>query len=252
MGIFSRLFGKSEEERLPPVDLSILKADMHSHLIPGIDDGSRSMDETIAILAKFESLGYQKVITTPHIMGDYFKNTPKTILGGLENVQSTAQQLGLKIEVEAAAEYYYDESLMDRLRRKERLLTFDDNRVLFEFSMMSKPDQIEQLLFEMLTQNYKPVLAHFERYGFFFGSVKQAEKWREKGIDIQLNLNSLTGHYGPQVRVQAERLVDSGAIDFVASDCHRIDHLMLMESNLHLPYFHKVLTLDLKNHQLVN
>ena len=136
--------------------------------------------------------------------------------------------------------------------RKERLLTFDDSRVLFEFSMMSKPDQIEQLLFEMLTQNYKPVLAHFERYGFFFGSVKQAEQWREKGIDIQLNLNSLTGHYGPQVREQAERLVDSGAIDFVASDCHRIDHLMLIERNLHLPYFHKVLALDLKNQQLVN
>ncbi|MFK7786509.1 MAG: tyrosine-protein phosphatase [Crocinitomicaceae bacterium] len=252
MGIFSRLFGSREEEKLPPVDLSILKTDMHSHLIPGVDDGSRSMDETIAMLAKFESMGYQKVITTPHIMGDYYKNTPETILGGLENVRTTAKQLGLNIQIEAAAEYYYDESLMDRLKRKEQLLTFDDNRLLFEFSMMSKPDQIEQLLFEMLTQNYKPVLAHFERYGFFFGSVDQAIEWREKGIDIQLNLNSLTGHYGPQVKEQAERLVDAGAIDFVASDCHRIEHLMLMEKNLHLPYFHKVLELDLKNDLLVD
>lgn len=251
MGIFSRLFGNREEEKLPPIDLSKLKADMHSHLIPGIDDGSRSMDETIAMLAKFESLGYQKVITTPHIMGDFYKNTPETILGGLENVRSTAKQLGLKIEVEAAAEYYFDESLMGRLKRKEKLLTFGDNQVLFEFSMMSKPDQIEQLFFELLTQNYKPVLAHFERYVYFFGSVEKAIEWREKGIEIQLNINSLTGHYGSEVKKQAERLVDSGAIDFIASDCHRMDHLMIIERHLHLPYFHKAMELELKNAQLI-
>jgi len=250
MGIFSRLFGRRRGKKLPPVDLSVLKVDMHSHLIPGIDDGSRSMDESIALLAKFESLGYQKVITTPHIMSDYYKNTPEIILGGLREVQEIAKQLGLKIQIEAAAEYYFDETLLDRLKRKEKLLTFAGNRVLFEFSMMSKPDQIEQLLFEMLTQNYIPVLAHFERYTFFFGSVDQAVKWREKGVEIQMNLNSLTGHYGPQIKRQAERLVDAGAVDFVASDCHRMDHLLLMENSLHFPYFHKTLDLDLKNELL--
>lgn len=250
MSVFSRFFGRRRGKQLPPVDLSALKVDMHSHLIPGIDDGSRSMDETIAMLAKFESLGYQKVITTPHIMSDYYKNTPEIILGGLKEVQETAQQIGLKIQIEAAAEYYFDETLLERLKRKEKLLTFDDNRVLFEFSMMTKPSQIEELLFEMLTQNYKPVLAHFERYSFFFGSVEQAEKWREKGIDIQMNLNSLTGHYGPHVKQQAERLVDAKAIDFVATDCHRMDHLLLLENSLHFPYFHKVMELELKNTQL--
>lgn len=251
MGVFDRMFGRNREEILPPMSLSAFQCDMHSHLIPGIDDGSRSMDESIAMLAKFESLGYTKVITTPHIMGDFYKNTPEIILSGLEDVRAMATQLGLKIEVEAAAEYYFDESLMDRLKRKEKLLTFGKNHVLFEFSMMSKPDQIETLFFEMLTQNYKPILAHFERYTFFFGSVEKAIEWREKGIQIQLNLNSLTGHYGPKVREQAERLVDAGAIDFVASDCHRMDHLMIMEKHLHLPYFHKVAALDLKNKDLV-
>ena len=250
MGIFDRFFGRNREVVLSPVDLSVLRVDMHSHLIPGIDDGSSSMDESIAMLAKFESMGYQKVITTPHIMGDFFKNTPEIILGGLENVRSTAKQLGLKIEIEAAAEYYFDESLMDRLKRKERLLTFGDNYVLFEFSMMTRPDQIDELLFELLTQNYKPILAHFERYTFFFGSVEKAIEWRKMGIEIQLNLNSLAGHYGPMVKEQAERLVDSGAVDFVASDCHRMDHLMIMERNLYLPYFHKVMALDLKNSSL--
>ena len=251
MGFFDKLFGKKEEvPQLPPFDLSHFVNDMHSHLIPGIDDGSRSMDESIAMLAKFESLGFKKVVTTPHIMGDYYKNTPEIILRGLEDVRSTAKQLGLSIEMEAAAEYYFDESLMNRLKNKEKLLTFSDNYLLFEFSMMEKPDQIDQLIFEMVTQGYKPVLAHFERYGFLFGSIEMAQKWREKGVYIQMNLNSLTGHYGPQVREQAEKLVDSGELDFIGSDCHRIEHLMLLEKNLSLPYIHKLADLDLKNQSL--
>ncbi len=252
MGFFDRLIGKKQEANLPPIDLSSFTCDMHSHLIPGIDDGSRSMDESIAMLAKFESLGYSKVITTPHIMSDFYRNTPEIILGGLENVRTTARQLGLKIEIEAAAEYYYDESLMNKLKAKESLLTFGDNYLLFEFSMMSKPDQTEDLFFQMLTQNYKPVLAHFERYTFLFGSVEKAIEWREKGINIQLNFNSLTGHYGPAVKEQAERLVDAGAIDFVATDCHRMDHLMILEKNLRLPYFHKLMQLPLKNATLTS
>ncbi|MFT5779287.1 MAG: protein-tyrosine phosphatase [Crocinitomicaceae bacterium] len=251
MGLFDKLRGKKKEEILPPIDLSIFGADMHSHLIPGIDDGSKSMDESIAMIAKFQSLGYKKLITTPHIMGDFYKNTPEIILGGLEQVKSTAKQLGLSIELEAAAEYYFDESLVHRLKTKEKLLTFGDNHVLFEFSMLSKPDQIENLLFELLTLGYKPVLAHFERYTFYFGSVDQAHKWRENGIDIQVNLNSLSGHYGSDVRKQVERLIDEKAVDFASSDCHRIDHLMILERNLGLPYMHKLVELDLKNNSLL-
>jgi tyrosine-protein phosphatase YwqE len=242
---------KKKQPNLPPFDLSVFEVDMHSHLIPGIDDGSKNMDETIALLAKFESFGYKKVITTPHIMSDYFQNTPEIILKGLDEVRKTAAKLNLNIEIEAAAEYYFDESLMQKLQNKEQLLTFGDNHVLFEFSFHTKPGQIDHLFFEFLTQGYKPVLAHFERYGFMFGSIDQAKEWREKGIRIQMNLNSLTGHYGPEVRRQAELLVDAGCIDFVGTDCHRMDHLMLLESNLSQPYLHKLGDLDLENSSLL-
>lgn len=205
---------------------------MHSHLIPGIDDGSKSMDETIGMLTKFENLGFKKVITTPHIMSDYFRNTPEIILGGMEKVQAELKRINLNIEFEAAAEYYYDETLMEKLKNKEKLLTFGDNYLLFEFSFHSEPSQIDNLIFEMITQNYKPVLAHFERYVFLHGSIDKATEWREKGVNIQLNYNSLTGHYGPEVLKQARKLVDSGQIDFVATDCHRIEHLMTLEDNL--------------------
>lgn len=251
MGIFDKIFKGKKEVELPPFDLSILGADMHSHLIPGIDDGSKSMDQSVAMLAKFESLGYKKVITTPHIMGDFFKNTPEIILGGLEKVKDICSQLGLSLEIEAAAEYYFDDSLMARLKNKERLLTFGDNYVLFEFSMHSKPERIDELLFELLTQNYRPVLAHFERYPYYHESLEQARVWREKGILIQMNFNSLVGHYGPEIKRQAEKMIDEKQIDFVASDCHRIEHLMILERNLTKPYFHKLGELELLNRQLL-
>lgn len=249
MGLFGSIFSKKEAHKTP-IDLSVFKVDMHSHLIPGIDDGSKSMDETIAMLAKFESLGFKKIITTPHIMSDYYRNTPEIILGGLGNVQAELKRLNLNIEFEAAAEYYYDETLMEKLKNKEKLLTFGDNYLLFEFSFHAEPSQIDALIFEMVTQNYKPVLAHFERYVFLHGSIDKATEWRSKGVNIQLNYNSLSGHYGPEVLKQARKLVDSGEIDFVATDCHRIDHLMVLEQNLSDPYFHKLSTLQLKNASL--
>jgi len=250
MGLFGSIFSRKAAIQ-NPFDLSLLKVDMHSHLIPGIDDGSKSMDETIALLAKFQSLGFKKVITTPHIMSDYFRNTPEIILGGMEKVRAELKRINLNIEFEAAAEYYYDETLMKKLKNKEQLLTFGDNYLLFEFSFHSEPSQIDALIFEMITQNYKPVLAHFERYVFLHGSIDKATEWRRKGVNIQLNYNSLTGHYGPEVLKQARMLVDSGQIDFVATDCHRIEHLMTLEENLSGTYFHKLGELNLKNSSLI-
>lgn len=251
MGLLGKILGKKTEDVLPPMDFGSFKVDMHSHLIPGIDDGSKSMDESIAMLAKFESLGYKKVITTPHIMSDYFRNTPEIILSGLEDVRNEVSKLNLNIEIDAAAEYYFDESLMERLNKKEKLLTFGDNYVLFEFSFHSEPNHIDKLIFELLTQGYKPVLAHFERYAFLFDSnMEKAIEWREAGVNIQMNFNSLSGHYGPEVLKQAKALVDEKLIDFVASDCHRMEHLMTMEENRVRPYFHKLLDLNVKNSTL--
>lgn len=249
MSLFSKIF-KKEEPKLDKLDLTSFQVDIHSHLIPGIDDGAQTMDESIAMLAKFESLGYRKVITTPHIMSDYFKNSPETILPGLERLRETKEKLNLKIEVEAAAEYYYDETLLAKLQKKEKLLTFGDNYVLFEFSFHSEPPEPEKLFFELLTQGYKPVVAHFERYLFLKNNIDSVYKWREEGVNIQLNLNSLTGHYGPQIKKQGEQLIDAQQIDFVGTDCHRIDHLLLLEENLRLPYIHKLVELPLKNMSL--
>ncbi len=248
MGFLSRLFGNGEKEL--PFDLSLLQVDMHSHLIPGIDDGSRAMDETIALLAKFEQLGYKKIITTPHILHEVYPNTEETIENILQEVLAQKQQAGLTIELAAAAEYYFDETVLSKAREK-KLLCIGKEYVLVEFSFHTAPDAFEFSFFEMQTLGYKPILAHFERYPYFFGNMDKAVELRDKGINIQLNLNSLTGHYGFEVKKQAERLIDSGNVDFVGTDCHRMQHLLLLEENLKKSYFHKLGSLKLKNNSLL-
>ncbi len=247
MGFFSRLFGNGEKEY--PFDLSVLQVDMHSHLIPGIDDGSRSMDESIAMLAKFEQLGYRKVITTPHILHEIYPNTEEKITQGWQELVQFKNEVGLAIEVEVAAEYYFDETVIQKAR-ENKLLSIGEQFVLVEFSFHTEPDAFEKSFFEMLTLGYKPVLAHFERYPYFFGNPEKAGELRQKGVNIQLNLNSLSGHYGLETKKQAERLIDAGNVDFVATDCHRMQHLMLLEKNLNKSYFHKLGSLKLKNNLL--
>lgn len=243
MGIFN-FFKK--KEILPPFDLSKIGVDIHSHLIPGIDDGAQSMDHSIAMLSKFQELGYSKVITTPHIMTDSFPNTRESILGGLEKVREEIKKVGLTIQIDAAAEYYFDETFMKKIKEKD-LLTFGGNHVLVEFGFHNQPQYADEMFFELLSNGYKPVVAHFERYLYYIGSLDQALKWREKGVNIQLNINSLTGHYGPDIKKQAERMIDEVCFDFVGTDCHRIEHLMLLEENLHLPHMHKLGKYLLKN-----
>lgn len=235
------------KESLDPFDLSNIGVDMHSHLIPGIDDGAKTLEQSLVMLAKFESLGYRKVITTPHVMGDVYRNSPEIILSGLQVVKEKAKEIGLRIEMEAAAEYYFDDALVEKLKKNEKLLTFGSNCVLFEYSFHAKPDRTEELLFELKSKGYQPVLAHFERYLYFLKSPEIANELREQGVWIQVNLNSLNGHYGPEIKKQAELLVDNKWLDLVGSDCHRIEHLMILESNLRNPYYHKLLEIELKN-----
>ena len=237
MGLFKKIFGA--QAKLPATDLSTVKTDMHSHLIPGIDDGSKSMEETLALLRKFAELGYKKVITTPHVMSDFYKNTPEIILGGLEKVREAIQKENLQIEIEAAAEYYLDFKL-DELIKKKELLTFGDNHVLFELSFNDEPPRVKDTVFNMVTEGYKPILAHVERYPFYFNQWEKIDDFRERGVLLQLNINSLSGHYGPVVKKTAEQLINRGWIDVIGSDCHHMGHLQMLEGLRDNPYLCKV------------
>lgn len=231
------------------IDLSELVTDVHSHLIPGIDDGAQTLDHSIGMLLKFQELGYKKVITTPHILSDLYPNTPETILNGYNIVKKELERINLNIEFQTAAEYFYDDHLMAQIESNQ-VMKFNQNYVLFEFSFNTEPLHVDELIFKIQSKGLTPVLAHYERYSFCLNNMKMAEELREKGCLIQMNLNSLTGHYGPAVKKTAERLIKNKLVNLAGTDCHRIEHLHLLERNLEKAYFHKLLDLDVLNRKL--
>ena len=226
MGIFSNIFRKSSNNE--PVDLGILNCDLHSHFIPGIDDGARTMKDTLDMLKAVEDMGYKKVITTPHVMSDFFRNTTAIITTGLEQVRTAAKAEGIQLEIDAAAEYYFDYDLEGKVQN-ERLLTFGLDYLLFEVSYMNAPDNLDAFIFQLQTNGYKPVLAHPERYPFWFTkNLEHFEKLKDKGVLFQLNINALTGHYSPATKKVAEQMIDKGWYEFLGSDCHHMGHIELM------------------------
>jgi tyrosine-protein phosphatase YwqE len=226
MSIFSNIFRKSSNNE--PVDLGILNCDVHSHFIPGIDDGARTMKDTLDLLKGIEDMGYKKVITTPHVMSDFFRNTTAIITTGLEQVRTAAKAEGIQLEIDAAAEYYFDYDLEQKIRG-ERLLTFGLDYLLFEVSYMNAPDNLDAFIFELQTSGYRPVLAHPERYPFWFTkNLEHFEKLKDKGVLFQLNINALTGHYSPSTKKVAEQMIDKGWYEFIGSDCHHMGHIELM------------------------
>ena len=210
-------FKKPQEKKRGPV----LKVDLHSHFIPAIDDGSQSMEESLSLLKGMEALGYEKVITTPHIMIDVYRNTPQIIKEGLVSLRKAAKAEGIKLNIETAAEYYLDEGFYDHLHSDE-VMSIKGKYLLFETSYVSKPLQIEEMIFEISAAGYTPLMAHPERYRYVSDPLKEYGRWKELGVLFQLDLNSLGGHYGKDAKKKAEILSNNGMIDFLGSDVHHL------------------------------
>ena len=239
MGLLSRIFSK-KELTIEPVDLRPLRNDIHSHLIPGIDDGSPDMETTIMLLKKFIDLGYKKVITTPHIMSDYYRNTPEIILSGLDKVKAEIIKNKLDIEIEAAAEYNLEPEFEDLLE-KNNLLTFGtDKYLLFELSFFDEPPRLNDVIWKMREKGLSPVLAHVERYGYWHKDYDKIEEMINRGVKLQVNIGSIIGAYGPEVKKVAEKLIEDKVINFIGSDCHHEQHLEMINHASRLPIFHSL------------
>lgn len=241
MGFLQDLFGKRQPP-LPPADLSVLRCDVHSHFIPGIDDGAPTLEASVELIRAMHDLGYTKVITTPHSMADGYRNPSEVILGGLEKVRRALEEQQVPVEIDAAAEYYLDHELEQKVTKRE-VLTFGRNKdlVLFELPFIAAPAILFNVVFAMQTQDYRPVLAHPERYAFWYGDMGPLERLKERGVLFQLNTVALMGAYGPAARKMAEKLVDLGWYELVGSDCHSMDHVEAIKATLTEPYLHKLI-----------
>ncbi|MFA5502584.1 MAG: CpsB/CapC family capsule biosynthesis tyrosine phosphatase [Sulfurovaceae bacterium] len=200
----------------------LTRTDFHSHLIPGIDDGAKDMAHSLQLIKELSSLGYRKLITTPHIKNGQFDNTVAIIRQGLDELKNELAKNNIDMPIVAAAEYYYDETFLQAI--KDDNLLHIGRHVLFEFSYAIPPTNIEEVVYELKARNYIPVLAHPERYLYFHSKLDRYEYLKTLGIHFQINLNSLVGYYSKPVENVAKYLSQKGLVDFVGSDTHHFKH----------------------------
>ena len=235
-GRFNKIFGNE----VKAASLAGLHTDIHSHLIPGIDDGATDLEDSIQLIEGLAQLGYKKLITTPHIMSDFYRNTPEIIRSGLDVVRNELAKRNIQIEIEAAAEYYCDSDFERHLNSRE-LLTLDGKHILIEISYLNPTDNFDTVVFKLQSMGYVPVLAHPERYPYWYHSFDKYVELRDKGVVLQLNLASVTGHYGSGPKRIAERLIDNNLIGLLGTDIHKLKHLEVFDKALKEPMLHRLL-----------
>jgi tyrosine-protein phosphatase YwqE len=183
------------------------------------------METTIALIKGLEALGYKKLITTPHIYWDMYRNEAPDILQKAEAVTKELQARGIAVELTAAAEYFLDDHFSRLLKEETPLLTISDNKVLVEFSFASEPFDLQQHLFNLQIKGYKPVIAHPERYTYLHSSKEKYHDFYDQGCLLQLNLLSLSGYYGKQVQDMAKYLLKNKMVQLLGTDLHHFRHL---------------------------
>ena len=208
----------------------MLHADMHSHLLPCIDDGAPDVSTSVYLIRGMIELGYQKLITTPHIYPDLYPNNRDTILNAHKLLTEQLRQENIGIDIKPAAEYFIDEMFSARLEKGEELLTIKDNMVLIEISFVSPPRELNHVIFDMVTGGYQPIIAHPERYNYYHHQKDTYEQFKHQGCLLQVNMLSLLGYYGKQVQDTAIYLAKNGMIDFVGTDLHHGRHLAELQT----------------------
>lgn len=231
--------------------LSSLKVDIHSHLIPGIDDGCKTMDESIALITALKEAGIKKIITTPHVAKEFYPNSPDIIMEGLMNLREELDNRGIDIQIEGAAEYYMDQYFLDMLKNDEPILTFGDKFLLFETPFINKPPFFDEVIFEMNSKGLKPVFAHPERYQYLFEDKNLLYSLKERNVKLQVNAGSFIGYYTPAIKKMALWMLKNDLIDFLGSDIHNGKHLNAFIKFRDSKDYQKLLKLKILNDQLL-
>lgn len=212
-------------------DLTVDFVDIHSHVLFGIDDGAKVIEDSSSLMQSFVDLGFKRATTTPHTYPGVWENSYEDITSKLKEVQELLPELTSKLDLKVATEYLMDDQFVQRFQ-SEKLLTLKDNYVLVEMSYINAPIQLYEIIFELQVAGYKPVLAHPERYLFYHHNFNEYHKLKNSGCLFQINLLSTMGFYGENISKAADQLLAAGLIDFAGSDVHNRTHIRCFESVL--------------------
>ncbi len=205
--------------------------DIHSHLLPAIDDGSKDMANTLQLINELKLFGFTDFITTPHVMGQVWENSKASIEENFTKTKASLKTNGIENSFNVAAEYMLDTNF-SKLFQEEKLLTLKDNYILVEMSYLNAPIYLYEMLFDLQVAGYKPILAHPERYNFYHQNTDEYKKLKQAGCLFQLNLLSTVGYYGSKIATAADFLLKNNLIDFVGSDVHHMKHISFFNKKI--------------------
>ncbi|MEZ4905499.1 MAG: CpsB/CapC family capsule biosynthesis tyrosine phosphatase [Spirosomataceae bacterium] len=235
----------SATKRFPPFSV-----DVHAHILPSLDNGPETLDESISLLHEMSKYGIRKIIATPHIMGDYYKNSIETIRNAQEILALEITRRCIPIELEVAAEYYLDVSFLSILETNQPILSIADTYLLLETSIIGKPSFLEEAIDLIQQRNLIPILTHPERYHYLQQDFDQVRYLHHKGILFQVNLGSWNSPH-LATRTLSERLINEGLVAFVGSNVHNLREWSLAREALRSKTFAQLVEKGLFNQRLL-
>lgn len=231
-------------------DVSWIGTDIHSHILPGIDDGIADADTALEYVRFMHSLGYRRLIFTPHIYSEFFPNTPEIISTVFQRLKNMVDEQGIDIDLSFAAEYMLDAEFLTIIRN-ESYLCLKDNYILIELPFVAELMNATAIVGELMERGLIPVLAHPERYVYYHKNASQYTALKDAGCLFQANILSFSGYYGASVKNAAQRLLEHGYIDLVGTDLHHAKHREVLQSFVRSGRLHQKLSrAAIKNHEL--
>lgn len=223
-----------------PVEAAELsfKTDIHCHLAPGIDDGSADAALSADIIERMQAMGIERIFVSPHITNITYVNTGATIGAAMDKLRAELERRGNKIEISSHAEHRIDELFLSMFRQKT-VQPLPGNLLLIENSFLQEPWNLDQVVFDLQVAGYRPILAHPERYDYYYRDKSRYEALHNAGLMFQINLLSLAGAYGKEERRIAEWLMGASLVDFVGTDIHGMRHVEAIEKYLHTKEAHR-------------
>ncbi|MDQ6755741.1 MAG: hypothetical protein M3004_02290 [Bacteroidota bacterium] len=238
------MFNLFKKEKIISEEITqlVITTDIHSHILPGIDDGSPDVSTSLTLIKGLYNLGYRRLVATPHVIGDFYRNNPTIINNKLKLIKQACADESINIELSAAAEYMLDDYFLQLLKHKDQILPVYKNFILTELPYSVMPMNVSETVFEIITAGFKPILAHPERYFYYHKNYDEYFRLKELGFLLQVNLLSLTGYYGAPVAKAAKYILENNLAELVGTDMHHTRHLEALGKKENLAIFNKYLS----------
>lgn len=224
---------KQEDVKLP------YHTDVHSHILPGVDHGSQSVEQSLEMLQAELDMGIDRVMCTSHVTAETFENTIESLTEAGNTLKAAVEAAGLPVEIHASAEYRLDE-YWNQEYAAGHVLPMPGNYVLVENSFIQELIEIDDMMFDLQVKGYKPILAHPERYPYYYHRHERYKKLHSGGVKFQVNILSLAGYFGSGAREAAQWLISNNLVDMLGSDMHHMDHAKVIKEYLQSKDWRKV------------